>query len=600
MPEELDINKLVVGFAQANLERLVGLAGSELVVARNQVRARLRSTYKTYLTRLLERHSKAKSFFIRSEPTPLYDFFVPLSLSTQNRHLDKASTADLMAVSPRSVITGSGGCGKSVFMRHLLIGCFEAGSKVPVFVELRQVNGDKCTLRSALLAALQGYGLDIDDAYFELALEAGHFCFLLDGFDELDLNLRKPIAKQIDKLMMRYPANWIIVTSRPDSELNALDDFVHFAVEPLDLEGAVYLVEKLPFESAIKTKFVEDLRKQLFQKHRSFLSNPLLLSIMVLTYTDIAHIPDKLSLFYNQAYESLFQKHDALKGGFQRQRRTQLDIQDFASAFSAFCVQSYDKRDFAFSRMAAIKYFDDGKRLSQLEYDSEDLLQDSLQAVCLLLEDGLDIAFAHRSFQEFFAARFIAACSSDAQERLIKRFAKGGQADAVMDLLFELDPQAVENYYIIPGLQDLKESIGFKRQVGITHYLRYIKRLSEVILLRTGKSESKSWAYGISDVGLYYLMTFVARHYLPAGLCELSKEDRISWEQQSHAALQPLADKHARVQIGRLTINSEATRALARGEDVWSIELLRAAIAQQPQIERRHRHARQSITQLLG
>ena len=88
-------------------------------------------------------------------------------------------------------------------------------------------------------------------------------------------------------------------------------------VQPLDLASAVELVRKLPFDDPVKERFVADLHGGLFKSHESFLSNPLLLSIMLLTYSDIAHIPTKLSIFYTQAYESLFQKHDALKGGFR-------------------------------------------------------------------------------------------------------------------------------------------------------------------------------------------------------------------------------------------------------------------------------------------
>src|SRR6185503_8614326 len=129
------------------------------------------------------------------------------------------------------------------------------------------------------------------------------------------------------------------------------------------LDQACELVQKLPFESEFTSKFLKDLRDTLFAKHNSFLSNPLLLSIMLLTYGQSADIPNKLNVFYNQAYEALFQRHDALKGAFQRDRSTGLDIQDFAKVFAAFSLQTYDKRVFQMSKTQAIDYLEGAKKI---------------------------------------------------------------------------------------------------------------------------------------------------------------------------------------------------------------------------------------------
>jgi hypothetical protein len=55
---------------------------------------------------------------------------------------------------------------------------------------------------------------------------------------------------------------------------------------------------------------------------------------MLLSYGQSASIPNKISVFYNQAYEALFERHDVLKDGFRRKRLTPLDIQDFARVFA--------------------------------------------------------------------------------------------------------------------------------------------------------------------------------------------------------------------------------------------------------------------------
>jgi predicted NACHT family NTPase len=405
--DDLDLTKLATTFVQANIDRISGIVGMGAKAASNQARLRLAKTYTSYLDRTLKRYSKSKSFFIRSAPVPLYTFYVPMDLSAREQVLTTPGAQDIADVSPFALITGTGGSGKSLFMRHLLISSIQSQLKTPIFVELRSMNRTEVSVEDVLLAALNIGGLKVDSEYRRLALQNGHFCLLLDGFDELELGRRDVVAAEIQEITARYPDNWLIVSSRADPKLEGWPAFANFRLQSLTLDRAVELVQKLPFDDPMKDAFVRELRGGLYDRHRFFLSNPLLLSIMLLTYSDRADIPPKLSLFYGQAYESLFQKHDALKGGFQRDRRTRLDIEDFAKVFAAFCMLSYDRREFEFSSTTALAYLEKAQALSQVEFDRGDYLLDASQAVCLLIEEGLSITFAHRSFQEYFVARFI-------------------------------------------------------------------------------------------------------------------------------------------------------------------------------------------------
>ena len=198
---------------------------------------------------------------------------------------------------------------------------------------------------------------------------------------------------------------------------------------------------------------------------------------MLLTYTDNASIPAKLSLFYSQAYESLYLKHDALKGGFIRERKSGLDIRDFQRVFSAFSVVAYDSHKFAFSELEALDALGAAKQLTPVEYDSAHVLDDAMNAACLLVEDGNRVTFSHRSFQEFFVAQYIAHAPPHLQEKLIKRFARRVGHDSVVDLLFELDPFSVEKYFVLPALRDLRRKIGAKNKVGTTAHLNYLRGL---------------------------------------------------------------------------------------------------------------------------
>ena len=317
-------------------------------------------------------------------------------------------------------------------------------------------------------------GFDLGDEYIAKGFELGHFVVLLDGFDEVKSEIRVGLSKQIVQLSRNAPDSVIIVSSRRDDVFAGWDGFREFGVSPLAVEEACELVEKLPFDAELKDKFISDLRGFLFKRHKSFLSNPLLLSIMLLTYGESADIPTKISLFYNQAYEALFQRHDALKGGYQRERRTSLDIQDFARVFGVFCLQTYDDGRFRFSRSEALEYVRKAKTYVRLDVDDADYLADCLQAVCLLMEDGLSIVFSHRSFQEYFVAQYIHGADPRVQRDLLHRFIAALQTDSVYSLLYETNPGVVEREVLVPKLREALDGMGVGRSVGITHATRVI------------------------------------------------------------------------------------------------------------------------------
>ena len=475
MANELNLNVVAAEFIKYHIDSFVEAAKGIIKMAADKLRLRLSRTYRLYITCILDRYSKAKSFFIRTERVPLYSFYVPLGVKCGKQKVEEPTIGDITEIARFSVITGSAGSGKSMFMRHLLMSSVLIKDKVPIFIELRQFNSSKQSLRDAIISTLRLNHFALDEKYIERALRAGHFVLLLDGFDEVGESARVRLGTDIRELAKKYDKNAFLVSSRPDNEFAGWSEFAVFEILPLTLDQAHELVSRLPYDEDLKTKFLHDLQRELFGKHESFLSNPLLLSIMLLTYAESANIPTKLSVFYNQAYEALFQRHDALKAGFQRPRRCRLDIQDFARVFSAFSLLTYDKREFQFSRLQAIVKLEKAKNITHLTFSSEEYLDDALQAVCLLLEDGLFVVFAHRSFQEYFTARFIADADPSVQQKLLQKYSGNLGSDGVTRLLHEMRPDVVEQHFILPFLREFRGSIGAKKSIGITHFVRYLK-----------------------------------------------------------------------------------------------------------------------------
>lgn len=471
----MEDGKFVADFISANLEKIWTIGGKIYDTTDEAIKLRLRTAYSEYLINSKEKYSKTKSFFIRNEPVDLYDYYVPTGISNGRSHIPTPKFKTCLAESKRIVITGTGGSGKSVLMRHLFIDCMSQREYTPVLIELRDLNNSKATLNETIYETLSTYGFNLNSEFTEKAKKAGHFCFFLDGYDEVDHKAKNKLTAQIKELSNKYKQCPIFISSRPDDVFNGIDSFTIFKIKQLNLNSAIALIKKLPYDQEIKEKFVRDLENGIFEKHKSFLSNPLLLSIMLLTYGENAEIPSKLSIFYNQAYEALFQRHDAHKGGYSRKRKSGLDIQDFSRVFSLFALQTYERRIFKMPRTSCLEFIEKAQRNLQKDFKSEDYLTDLLSAACLLIEDGLEITFSHRSFQEYFVALYISSAPPETQKKLIDRYSKNSQPENVLELLTEINPGIIERYLIIPNLEKVFSEIGVRNKIGITHAAKYIK-----------------------------------------------------------------------------------------------------------------------------
>lgn len=471
----MDEATLVANFLANNFDKILSIGKAVYGDVDQRIQTKLRTAYTNYLETTASRYSKAKSFFIRDQPVNLYDYYVPIGLQCGTNAISEPSPTSCFRKSSRIVITGSGGCGKSMLMRHLFLQSIHDTKYVPVFVELRDLNAEDRDLMELLEDILEQHNFDTSGSYLEKALEAGHFCLFFDGCDEVYPSIRPRLLTDIRRLSATYSMCPIALSTRPDDVVRSLDEFMIFSVNPLELSGALELISKLPYDAEIREKFTDDLKHGLFQKHESFLSNPLLLSIMLLTYGENAEIPKRRSVFYNQAYEALFQRHDASKGGFRRKKETELDIHDFARVFALFCLQTYEKRLFKMSSVQALQFIDKAKERLELDFAPQAYLNDLLSATCLLVEDGLEIMFTHRSFQEYFVAQYIVSASDEIQHKLLDRYWRYVFSDNVINLVEELNPEVIERNLLLPRLRKLFKELGVSREVGITHAARYVK-----------------------------------------------------------------------------------------------------------------------------
>ncbi|WP_123473532.1 NACHT domain-containing protein [Pseudomonas protegens] len=476
-----DVELALDFMSSSSFEKLFKFGRGLYEVQDEKRKIKIGEAYQKYILVAKSKLSKIKSFFITDGPKDFYQYYVPVALSSGRYQIPEPNIERSIRENDRVVITGTGGSGKSILMRHLFLDCISGLRYAPILIELRDLNDSERTIEEHVFYVLQNGGFDVGGSFVKRSMEAGNFCFLFDGFDELVESKRREVGEYIKEISLRYLGCPVIVSSRPDERFSGWGQFSVLNVAPLSKNVAIQLVSKLPVEDDVKSKFILELNERLFEEHKSFLSNPLLLSIMLLTYHENAEVPKKLSLFYSQAYEALFQKHDAAKGAYSRKKLTDLDILDFSKVFSLFSLLTYDKRVFRMTKMDCLNYIEESKARSGFDFDRNDFMRDLLDATCLLIDDGVQVAYSHRSFQEYFVSTFILKEGAEVQRGLLERYWDPTGSDSVIALTYEQNPAVVERGLLIPRLEKAFDEIGVTTDVTEESYLRYLQVSYEIL-----------------------------------------------------------------------------------------------------------------------
>lgn len=416
--------------------------------------------FTAYLNRSYDRYSKIKTLLYRDKPVPLASHYVQANFRIGQDEIEGVNLFDHLVENKNSVIVGTAGSGKSVFMKKLFMTLIDDKKQyIPVLVELRLLTSSpegQETIFDYIFKTISDSNDDFKKEQLEYALKQGKIALLLDGFDEIDYEKKIIYEKEILGLSNRYSESIFLITSRPDGRFSSWHEFYVYKVLPLNQSQAVELISKIDYESTVRDKFISELNDGLFEKHWDFLSNPLLLTMMLLTYEQLAEIPEKIHIFYEQAFDTLYHKHDASKAVYKRKTYCGLPIDDFRKIFSIFCIVTYSDRKFSFSKeeiLASIKKAIDVADISNINH--EDFFNDLLESVCVIQKDGDTYIFSHRSFQEYFSAYFLSQSKSIDVAKVLDRILLNSLSDSVIKMLYELNKELVEKDWLIPRLKKI-------------------------------------------------------------------------------------------------------------------------------------------------
>lgn len=463
MTTTIDFGPMLVSAASSIVKTL---ARSAKRVGANLV-DQFRTNYSDYFSNTINRVQFIRTIISRQDSVDLFSLYTTSFVNIRKRQISDTSLLARIEKLESFVVLGSGGAGKSMLMRWLFLSLVESASgRIPVLFELRVLNSSTpIDLTAEIHKTITSSGGSLAFPIFLKILESGGYILLLDGFDELSQDLRSTIERQIIDLNRSMPNVPIVISSRPDERFNSWGGFATATVQPMRKREVLTLIQRLPYPHDIRTKFRNSVRVELYDRHESFLSNPLLATMMLMTFEQFATIPDRIHVFYEQAFETLFMKHDSTKeAGYQRYRHTDLAINEFKNCFAAFCVSTYLNEKFEFSESEVLEFIVKALTFERSDAKPSLFLRDLIESVCLLQRDGLYLGFTHRSFQEYFVAAFV--CSGRAKNvNSILDFVCKRDYEAILHMSYDMNPSLVLREWVLPKLQYLVPHLENVRRV---------------------------------------------------------------------------------------------------------------------------------------
>jgi transcriptional regulator with XRE-family HTH domain len=373
---------------------------------------------------------------------------------------DKVPTLSLLEEdNSRIVLLGSPGAGKTTACRAIMYACTQSPSApMPFFLTVREfffrVPPEMSVVGMIEHVAETFFQARPPDSYVEKQLEEGRALVIFDGLDELSDVAAYSASSIIELFCRQFPRTKVIVTSRPVGYNRAPLDptlFKLYTLKEFDSNQVrEYLVKWSEFEETPASEIQDWVYAS--KDFIDIQSNPLLLSLAAQVYQSQGYLPrDTLDMLRHMA-ELILYKWDQRRG---------INVDTHARMFagpmlSFLAFQMIDSDSEQLSEPELIDrftiYLTDIRDFSVEEAGSvaRDFSNFVLGRSMLLYEVGNTptgepiFMFAHRTFMEYFAARYIADSKDPAPliSRLLAKPERLGVLEFVLGLAEHRAPGA--------------------------------------------------------------------------------------------------------------------------------------------------------------
>lgn len=464
--------------------------------------------FQKYLDAASSYYSTKKTLLYAEKPHPFYELYVCNNVRYRKfratgardfkpeKNISNATIEKLEAESKYIIIEGTGGIGKSMLLTHLFLSSAEKSAdtgSTPFFLSLKNYKDTTSGIVDFIWKSAREFDAVISQNDIITALQEKNLVLLMDGLDEIQSTIRENFDTDLEAFIKSYPGNTIVITSRPVFSFITYSKFSVFDIQELTKEQALELVQKLEFwDTAAKENFMKDLDRHLYTSHYQFASNPLLLTIMLMTYTTFGEVPAKMHVFYSKAYETMARLHDASKGTFKRKLHSKLTPEEFAKYFAEFCARTYTEEVLEFTERTFSAYMAKVLKDSYAEFTGvqpRDFLLDLTDNLCIMYREGEKYYFIHRSFQEYFAAVHFASSYDNKLKKVgdfFERMQHRSYTDRTFAMLYDMIPAKVERFIFLPFLESLMADCS--KAGNDEEYWEFLERMYPALYYEEGET----------------------------------------------------------------------------------------------------------------
>lgn len=308
-------------------------------------------------------------------------------------------------------IIGIAGQGKSTILRKSFMQAIFHGDDLPIFIELRLA--EKNGIKNTILKTLKFIGIDVNTLVLQEILSAKKISLFLDGFDEISSSNRAAMLSEIIELNLTYDIK-IVTSSRPETEICHTSNIKNMRVKKLNKDDVIGIIKKL---SENRTSCNENDTNAIIEKIKEedklsqVMVSPILVTLLYVCYPYMDITPNNHVEFYANLFNTLYLRHDKLKG-YTREKKSTLSNTLAYNSFCAFSFICLQKNHVSMKHSDMIENVRLSLKNINLErpddYPPENLCDDFIEVTCLIQKDGYQrYSFLHKSICEFHAASFI-------------------------------------------------------------------------------------------------------------------------------------------------------------------------------------------------
>ena len=473
-----------------------------------------------YVQNFKDKYEYTKTFLFRNEKVNFYDTFYPVTLRNSKKKINFNDLEELFKETNFLSIIGNAGSGKSMLMKHIFLLSIKQIFQVPIVIELRNLNHYEGSFTSYIHEIITDKSLAPTKKILDRILDNGNFLFLLDGYDEIYSERKQKISNDIEKFTDKYHKNLFILTSRPGANAESFPRFDSCYVKPLTTtqikEFTKKQLENIE-EGQLADKIIDVIDKPENKEYSAYLSSPLLLSMFIMTFKSYPELPKLKSKFYWNVYDTLCTKHDTFTkhGGYQHERISGLQNDDISKILEWFSYISLFEGNYNFDE----QYFKTtlNKILEKIDVkcDTDKIIQDLVVAISIIIIDGLEYKFPHKSLQEYFAAMLISSLTKENKEKIytikfgsLKDLTHGGNLN-FWDLCNELDSICFNRYFVLHHLRELIKNIDESSKESIVYsFFKYLG-FGQGLKLKDGSTTYEFNSYSYYGIPIESIMPYL-------------------------------------------------------------------------------------------